>query len=444
MSQQILFRSILFYISAITLISCGEKPAGGNSVKKEEPILVPQKQTNKGFDKDYRYYDNDQSLRTKLFYFLTTIERNTVVVQKLRQSSVLEQIRVKYNKLFNDFTWNHYSTAPELGKALLLNQEDISAIEREFEGFAQELVFQELIDAHIRPSGKYENYMSLDSKYLMRLIWRESIAKGINTILQQYLIGEKPKYASDGMKHFPSEGQYKQLISNKIDLLNQEERADLFCSKLVSFAINLLELNDRNEAVRFEPLMTGHNAAAIQHLTAIQWDKYSYASILLLGDSPNSPGDDKMLSSSAKQRISSAVSALQAKIAPVVIISGANIYPYQTPYFEAIEMKKWMMEKHGINERQIIVEPVARHTTTNLRNGARTILRYKIPANMKSLIITTKAQNDIISATSFHQRCVNELGYMPVLLGDRLSPEQVEFTPLPVSFHTNTLDPLDP
>jgi hypothetical protein len=62
----------------------------------------------------------------------------------------------------------------------------------------------------------------------------------------------------------------------------------------------------------------------------------------------------------------------------------------QTPFNEAIEMKKYVMEKFKIPEKSILVEPYARHTTTNFRNTARLVFRYGIPADLKALVTSSE------------------------------------------------------
>lgn len=434
-------KSVLFLILLFTifiLYGCDPKknPVGGEP-PIEEPIKV-------GFDKNYVFYDNDTTLKTKLFYFLVALENNDAK-QAVISNSSLKIIKDKYDRIFKEFSWARYADIPSLGNALLLTSDDIFLVQQTLESMSETAEFKNLIAKHIHPSGKYENYLELNNKYLLRVIWKESIAKGINTVLEQYLKGIKPLYPNtDGPKYELSSEVYKTLIAEQIDFINNETDSGLFYNRLVQFVIRVLEINERNEAVRFEPLTDGANQKTIANLNNINWSAFSYSSILLLGDSPNSPGDDINLSQGAKARIKYAVEAFNAKLAPVIIISGANVYPYQTPYFEAFEMKKWMMDNYQIEEKHIIIDPAARHTTTNLRNGSRLIFKYKIPSDKKSIIVTTKTQNDIIVAESFKHRCINELGFMPVKLGDRLNDTRLEFSPLVVSMQVNTLDPLDP
>ena len=60
-------------------------------------------------------------------------------------------------------------------------------------------------------------------------------------------------------------------------------------------------------------------------------------------------------------------------------MSGGFVHPAQTPYAEAIEMKKALIADFSIPQEAILVDPHARHTTTNMRNAARLLYRYAIP-----------------------------------------------------------------
>ncbi len=78
-----------------------------------------------------------------------------------------------------------------------------------------------------------------------------------------------------------------------------------------------------------------------------------------------------------------AVKRYRQGLAPLLLVSGGAVHPKRTPYNEALEMKKELMNVYGIPARAIIVEPHARHTTTNFRNAARLVYRYGIPADKK-------------------------------------------------------------
>jgi len=102
------------------------------------------------------------------------------------------------------------------------------------------------------------------------------------------------------------------------------------------------------------------------------------------------------------------------------------------------------MNTYEIPESALIIEPHARHTTTNFRNAARLIFKYKIPIDKKALCTTTLDQSFYIAHSYFSQRCEQELGYIPYQLGNRLNRNDVEFYPLPESCTLDTHDPLDP
>src|SRR5258705_9450640 len=106
-------------------------------------------------------------------------------------------------------------------------------------------------------------------------------------------------------------------------------------------------------------------------------------------------------------------------------------------------MKKYVMEKFKIPETSILVDPHARHTTTNFRNGARLAFRYRIPT---ALALVTSSESHIASSSSdeFRTRCINELGYFPVEFIKRISPVEAEFKPSIASLFFDANDPLDP
>ena len=116
----------------------------------------------------------------------------------------------------------------------------------------------------------------------------------------------------------------------------------------------------------------------------------------------------------------------------------------QTPFSEAIEMKKYVMEKFKIPEQTILIDPYARHTTTNFRNAARLAFRYGIPADLKAVV--TSSEDHIASTTkeSFRSRCLKELGYFPMEFINRISPVAAEFKPSVASLFFDANDPLDP
>jgi len=102
------------------------------------------------------------------------------------------------------------------------------------------------------------------------------------------------------------------------------------------------------------------------------------------------------------------------------------------------------MKKFGIQADAIIIDPHARHTTTNFRNADRLIIRYGIPINKPSLFITSKSQHDSVMKDTFDKRNIHELGYLPYRDKKSISNHDVVFYPVYESLHMDPLDPLDP
>lgn len=130
-------------------------------------------------------------------------------------------------------------------------------------------------------------------------------------------------------------------------------------------------------------------------------------------------------------------------VAPFIVVSGGKVHPYKTIYSEALEMKKFLIEKLNIPENVIIMEPHARHTTTNMRNCARLIFRYGMPID-KPCISTTTAGQSMMITTTLAARCQKELNEVPFKAGKRLSETEAEFIPVIDALHINPAEPLDP
>jgi hypothetical protein len=130
--------------------------------------------------------------------------------------------------------------------------------------------------------------------------------------------------------------------------------------------------------------------------------------------------------------------------APLIIVSGGFVHPAQTPYAEALEMKKALIGEFGVGPESIVVDPHARHTTTNMRNAARLLYRYGAPFEMTVLVTTDPNQSTYIEGDVFAKRSMDELGYMPYKIGKRLSAFDLEWLPEINSLQADARDPLDP
>jgi hypothetical protein len=202
-----------------------------------------------------------------------------------------------------------------------------------------------------------------------------------------------------------------------------------------------LEANRRDEAGRYEPLEEGENKACLQDMKNIRWNDYQYSFILVLG---SGPPPSVRLSKIGAQRTDQGAQLFLEHKAPLIILSGGHVHPMQTPYCEAIEMKKYVMEKFKLPEKSILIEPHARHTTTNFRNAARLAFRYGIPIDIKALVTSSEDHIALTTKEGFRIRCSTELGYFPMEFITRISPVAAEFKPSVASLFFDVNDPLDP
>jgi hypothetical protein len=96
-----------------------------------------------------------------------------------------------------------------------------------------------------------------------------------------------------------------------------------------------------------------------------------------------------------------------------------------------------------VPESAIIVDPHARHTTTNMRNAVREMFRYGIPTDKPGLVISNSGQVASIMAAQL-PRCERELGYAPYQIVGKNSDTEAIFLPLVDSLEQDPADPLDP
>jgi uncharacterized SAM-binding protein YcdF (DUF218 family) len=174
----------------------------------------------------------------------------------------------------------------------------------------------------------------------------------------------------------------------------------------------------------------------------VDWSAFRYSAILVLGDGPTVYG--QQVGQAGKLRLMHAARLYAEGLAPFLIVSGGNVHPARTTLNEAEQMKVLLMTRYGVPEHAIVMEPHARHTTTNFRNAARLMFRYGFPLGKEALVSTSSPHSSYCESDKFRQRLMDELGALPMTLGERVSEFDLEFKPLPVSLHLEALDPLDP
>jgi len=269
--------------------------------------------------------------------------------------------------------------------------------------------------------------------------WKEE-ALGLNYILTAYTKNTGLRYPRiDSAAYDVRSASYAQAVK-MLWGEDLQQKSPLFFTPSLRFAMDLLQLNGKDHAARHEP-MSATNQQPLSRLGSIAWNDYSYSVILILGAGPE---DDQPISLMNKQRCRTGAELFRAHKAPFLIVSGGYVHPFGTKYAEAIEMKKFLVDSCSVPADAIIEEPHARHTTTNMRNANRILLRNGFPADKKVLVTSSKPHLIYASSVFFERVCIKDLGYLPYRKMRTLGDESIEYIPAEESLHLDPLDPLDP
>lgn len=308
--------------------------------------------------------------------------------------------------------------------------------------FAASKSVRDLVQDKLRPSGYYALFSALGDAALLEEAWHEQVA-GMDYIFRAYLLGKGMQYPKiDSSRFYVRSRAYFDSVRAAVKAaLETESEHALYFQPVLDAGLAILKLNGRDEAVRFEPLEQT-NKAAYARFSHTQWKQYSYSAILVFGEGPEDPGVE--ISVHNKQRCEAAARLFQTGKAPFLIVSGGYVHPIQTHYCEAQEMKRFMVDSLKVPASAIIMEPHARHTTTNIRNANRIIYRNHMPDTMAVLGVSSESHIAYIASPRFDKVCDRDLGYMPYDRLKRLAPDQVEYFPTIRSLQVNSLEPLDP
>ncbi len=383
-------------------------------------------------------------VQDKNFYLLSAIERTAPARDAVKKDPTLARMAAQRLAAI-DYAVKTCELGIECNTgAFRWSEGQIDEAARALAGlYATSPAVHEMIDGPLRASGMYVRYGESAGADLVQRAWADSM-HGIDHAIDVYGFGKPPRYpAIDSITYDPKSEGYRRIVQHLVAVLQDDrDSLDLVFSASLRFAVELMLLNHRDEAGRFEPLETGENAAALRQIASIDWNRYSYTVIVVPGSGNERPG--VRLSPNGMLRDEVAAKRYRDGKAPLILVSGGYVHPNQTEFAEAIEMKHDLMSRFGIPEAAVIVDPHARHTTTNLRNAARLMYRYGVPFDRKALVTTDLAQSRSIETPAFEKRCNAELGYMPVRVLGRISMFDLEFLPLKDSLQADPQDPLDP
>jgi hypothetical protein len=384
------------------------------------------------------------AVQDKNFYLLSLLQADPAVRRVLTADPSISQISAERQRFLAVELRTCHGDAVCTLRALLWTDEEIRAV-----SFALARIYREnesvraLVNKQVLPSGAYVLYQKQDGESVLVNAW-ELCARGVNDILSVYGQGLAPRYPDiDAISFDVTSADFQQQVTALATRIAAESfPSDLFFEPSLKAALQLLTLNHRDEAGRLEPMEARVNAAAVKSIPSIPWEKYANSVIVVPGAGPDDP--NTALSDAGRKRTELAVAAYRAGLAPFILVSGGYVHPARTRFAEALEMKKALLEDYHVPEAAILVDPHARHTTTNLRDAVREIYRYNIPMDKPALVVSDPSQIAYIASQSFSDRCLKEMGYLPYRLVSQPSKTSLVFLPMIESLQQDPQDPLDP
>lgn len=383
-------------------------------------------------------------VQDKNFLLLSLLEQDAKVQQALAADRSIAAIASEREGAVAEAETDCKGDPVCLVKSYLWTDEEIRAVSLALQRLdAHNHAVHAMVDAKLRPSQAYIVFDKQPSGQLLAGSW-QVCASGLNDVISVYGAGFAPRYPSiDSMTIDVNSPEFKQQISSlALGDATASHDSTLFFEPSLQAALALLTLNHRDEAGRYEPMEKSVNQTAFKRIASMPWQKYPYSVIIVPGEGPTRY--DTPLSKQGRQRCALAAEAFRAGKAPFILVSGGYVHPAQTHFSEAMEMKKALITDFQVPESAILVDPHARHTTTNMRNAAREIFRYGMPATKPAVVVSDAEQIAYIAGKEFAQRCLRELGYMPFRMVRQDDDTSLVVTPLIESLEQDPLDPLDP
>jgi hypothetical protein len=399
---------------------------------------------------NYQFIIGKSTIQSKNYYLLTLLQELPEVYKLIVNDSVCSTIaKQKNDSLSGSYQQCDKNTLCYINRMRFSEQEIKTIGNRLAELYKPDNAIGKMVQYHLIPSGCYILFKELTPKEQLVKAWEQD-ANGINYCIGVYAAGNKPNYPnidsiSLGIRDPKNPANYSvgytRFLYNVSSVIAKESQANrLFFLPSMLSAVHFLEMNEREQAADFEPMTKGENRLAVAKIKTVNWNQFKYSVILIPGAGP----DDPKMALSAEGMLRCRLAALLYKqgLAPFIVSSGGKVHPYKTPFCEATEQKKYLIEKLGIPESAIIIDPHARHTTTNMRNTVRIIFRYGMPFEKPGITCTTRGQSAMIE--NMIPRCLKELNMAPYKNGKRLSETELEFYPLMEALHINPTEPIDP
>jgi len=300
-----------------------------------------------------------------------------------------------------------------------------------------------LAGKQMRASGRFARHAALADPDLVAMAWRDAAA-AVNRVIAVYAKGVAPQYAKiDSIIFDTARPEFAEMLTaHGVASAALVQDDDLFFDPALRYAVELLRMNERTEAGAYRPLLAGEDAAALRAIRGTDWRAKPYTALLVFGHGPEDAQSRTGVMGHIRLRI--AADMFARGLAPFLIVSGGNVHPNRTPFNEAVEMKRLLVDDYGVPADRILIEPHARHTTTNLRNCARLLLAAGFPADRAALVVSDHRTIQYIGGAELARRNLREMGVQPGTLTPGPDRFSLRFVPAPSAFHVEAMDPLDP
>lgn len=378
-----------------------------------------------------------EKIENKAYYFTALLREFGEVDSMICHDPVLKKMGLKKLERLHEA-----KTSQERVEAMKFSAEEITEAGKALASlYKPGNPIDRLLTRHIIPSGCYQQYKE-DGAELLKKVWEQD-AEGMNYAIEVYAAARKPHYPQiDSIGFYIHSRRFIEEIlpACQQNIAFEVKTHPVFYSVPMAAVKALLDVNDRRQSIDYEPLCSTENRMAYTQVGQTEWNNYPYTAILVLGAGPEEP--NVSISPEGKLRSAYAAMMYRQHQAPFIIVSGGRVHPYHTPYNEAFEMKKYLMDVWQIPESAIIIEPHARHTTTNFRNAARIMFRNGFPVEKAAVVTSSFSHLNFVEGMD--SRCLRELGYVPYRLGKRLNERMLEFFPLQESLIIQPTEPIDP
>ncbi len=382
-----------------------------------------------GFAASYQPLSSGSWLRDKSFYLLTLFDALPDARAALTADAQLAALASQRVQGLQTAIDNCGDDGDCLGQAAKWSEADIATAGDALTQLAgSSSAVEKLVSSHLRPSGHGQLHADGTDAQLLRAAWQD-VATALNKGWDDHVAGLAAVARKD-------------LLTKAVAAADGKPIA----APLLEVVLGALASTERDEAGRYEPLAEGENSAAVARIASIDFAQYAFAAIVVPGKGPVDL--DHPLDPNGQVRADQAAARFAAALAPLIILSGGHVHPDRTPYSEAVEMKSYLMASHAIAEDALLIDPHARHTTTNLRNVGRLLYRYGLPVDQPYLITTDFLQTLYIAAAGatelYGKRCLEELGYFPYRSVLQLDLLDDCWQPSVTSLHADARDLLDP